>query len=141
MWIRPVQIAEELKKQYSELSDISIGHAQFALRLAVREVDNLIKNGMSKKNFEVTRQFLHSYIKLYIQTPESQPGFLLDSKYYGRNDYIKEMDALLAKLTVNDVNSAVKKYLQTQNMFVTIVTDDSEAQPLADALKIIHPPQ
>ncbi len=135
MWIRPVQIAEGLKKQYKELSDISIGHAQFALRLAVRELDKLIKNGMSQKDFEATRQFLRSYIKLYIQTPESQLGFLLDSKYYGRKDYIKEMDALLAKLTVNDVNKAVKKYLQTQNMFVTIVTDDSEALPLAQALE------
>ncbi len=135
MWIRPVQIGEGLKKQYKELSDISIGHAQFALRLAVREVDKLINNGMSQKDFEVTRQFLRSYIKLYIQTPESRLGFLLDSKYYGRKDYIKEMDALLAKLTVNDVNRAVKKYLQTQNMFVTIVTDDSEALPLAQALE------
>jgi zinc protease len=135
MWIRPVQIAEGLKKQYTELSDIQTGHAQFALRLAIRELDMLIKNGMSKKDFEVTRQFLRSYNKLYIQTPESQLGFLLDSKYYGRKDYIKEMDALLAKLTVDDVNKAVKKYLQTQNMFVTIVTDDSEAQPLALSLQ------
>ncbi|MDB5221878.1 MAG: peptidase [Chitinophagaceae bacterium] len=135
MWIRPVQIAEGLKKQYEELSDIEIGHAQFALRLAVRELDNLINKGLSQKDFEVTRQFLRSYIKLYIQTPESQLGFLLDSKYYGRKDYIKEMDALLAKLTVDDVNRAVKKYLQTQNMFITIVTDDSEAGPLARALE------
>ena len=135
MWIRPVQIAEGLKKQYKELSDIAIGHAQFALRLAVRELDNLVNNGMTQKDFEATRQFLRSYIKLYIQTPESQLGFLLDSKYYGRKDYIKDMDGLLAKLTVNDVNRAVKKYLQTQNMFVTIVTDDSEALPLAQALK------
>ena len=135
LWIRPVQIAEGLKKQYKELSDISIGHAQFALRLAVREVDDLINNGMSEKDFEVTRQFLRSYIKLYIQTPETQLGFLLDSKYYGRKDYIKEMDALLAKLTLADVNKAAKKYLQTENMFVTIVTDDSEAGPLAKALE------
>ncbi|MDB5198864.1 MAG: peptidase [Chitinophagaceae bacterium] len=135
IWIRPVQIAEGLKKQYEELNDIEIGHAQFALRLAVRELDNLINKGLSQKDFEVTRQFLRSYIKLYIQTPESQLGFLLDSKYYGRKDYIKEMDALLAKLTVDDVNRAVKKYLQTQNMFVTIVTDDSEAGPLARALE------
>jgi zinc protease len=135
IWLRPVQIAEGLKKQYSELSDINIGHAQFALRLAVREIDMLTKNGMSKKDFEVTRQFLRSYNKLYIQTPESQLGFLLDSRFYGRKDYIKEMDALLAKLTVDDVNRAAKKYLQTQNMFVTIVTDDSEAQPLANALE------
>jgi zinc protease len=135
MWIRPVQIAEGLKKQYAELSDIKIGHAQFALRLAIRELDMLIKNGMTQKDFEVTRQFLRSYNKLYIQTPESQLGYLLDAKYYGRKDYIKEMDALLAKLTVNDVNRALKKYLQTQNMFVTIVTDDSEALPLAEALE------
>jgi zinc protease len=135
MWIRPVQIAEGLKKQYEELGDIEIGHAQFALRLAVRELDNLINNGMSQKDFDVTRQFLRSFIKLYIQTPESQLGYLLDSKYYGRKDYIKEMDALLAKLTVDDVNRAVKKYLQTQNMYVTIVTDDSEAGPLAKALE------
>lgn len=134
-WIRPVQIGEGLKKQYKELSDISIGHAQFALRLAVRELDNLINKGISQKDFDVTRQFLRSYIKLYIQTPETQLGFLMDSKYYGRSNYIKEMDALLAKLTPADVNKAVKKYLQTQNMYVTIVTDDSEAGPLAKALE------
>lgn len=135
IWLRPVQVAEGLKKQYAELSDIKVGHAQFALRLAIREIDMLIKNGMSQKDFEATRQFLRSYNKLYIQTPESQLGYLLDSKFYGRKDYIKEMDALLAKLTVNDVNRAVRKYLQTQNMFVTIVTDDSEALPLAQALE------
>jgi zinc protease len=135
MWIRPVQIAEGLKKQYNELNDIKTGHAQFALKLAIRELDMLIKNGMSQKDFEATRQFLRSYNKLYIQTPESQLGFLMDSKYYGRKDYIKEIDALLANLTVEDVNKAVKQYLQTQNMYVTIVTDDSEAIPLAQALE------
>ncbi|MBA4140605.1 MAG: insulinase family protein, partial [Segetibacter sp.] len=33
IWIRPVQIAEGLKKQYTELKDINVGHAHFALRL------------------------------------------------------------------------------------------------------------
>lgn len=135
LWIRPVQVAEGLKKQYTELSDIKTGHAQFALRLALREVDMLVKNGLSKKDFEVTRQFLRSYNKLYVQTPESQLGFLMDANFYGRKDYIKDMDQLLAKLTVEDVNKAVKKYLQSQNMFVAIVTDDSEAAPLAEALE------
>jgi zinc protease len=139
LWIRPVQIAEGLKKQYTELKDINIGHAQFALRLALREIDNLVKNGMTKQEFELTRRFLRSYNKLYIQTPEKQLGFLLDSKFYGRKDYIKEMDALLAKLTVDDVNRAIKKYWQINNMFVTIVTDDSEAEPLAAALKANTP--
>lgn len=134
MWIRPVQIAEGLKSQYPELKDITTGHAHFALRLAIREMDNLVKNGITAKEFEDTRRFLRSYHKLYIQTPEKQLGFLMDSRFYGRKDYINEMDALLAKLTVNDVNRAIKKYWQVKNMFVTIVTDDSEAPALSKAL-------
>jgi zinc protease len=64
LWIRPVQIAEGLKKQYTELKDIQVGHAQFALRLAIREVDDLVKNGMTKEAFEKTRTFLRRYNKL-----------------------------------------------------------------------------
>lgn len=134
LWIRPVQIAEGLKQQYAELKDINVGHAHFALRLAIREVDNLIKNGMTQEEFELTRKFLRSYMKLYIQTEEKQLGFLMDSRFYGRQNYIEEMDQLLANLTVEDVNRAVKKYWDTQNMFITIVTDDSEAEPLKQAL-------
>ncbi len=135
MWIRPVQIAKQLKQQYAELSNIKIGHAHFALRLAVREVDTMIKNGISNDDFEATRTFLRSYIKLYVATPNDQLGYLMDSKFYGRNDYIKEMDALLAKLTVKDVNAAIKKYWRVNNMDVTIVTDKSEAEELAKSIK------
>ncbi|TXK37659.1 insulinase family protein [Pontibacter qinzhouensis] len=135
LWIRPVQIAEGLRKQYPELKDITVGHAHFALRLAIREVDNLVRNGMTQEEFELTRKFLRSYMKLYIQTEEKQLGFLMDSQFYGRQDYLQEMDALLEKLTVEDVNNTVKKYWQVNNMFVTIVTDDSEAEPLAEALR------
>ncbi|MFT2008465.1 M16 family metallopeptidase [Pontibacter sp. 13R65] len=135
LWIRPVQIAEGLRKQYPELKDVTVGHAHFALRLAIREVDNLIRNGMTPEDFELTRKFLRSYMKLYIQTEEKQLGFLMDSKFYGREDYLQEMDALLEKLTVDDVNNTIKKYWQVNNIFVTIVTDDSEAEPLAEALR------
>lgn len=139
IWIRPVQIAQSLKKQYPELSNITIGHAHFALRMAIRELDLMIKNGMSPKDFEATRTFLRSYIKLYTETPEKELGFLMDSYFYGRKDYIHEMDALLAKLTLDDVSKAIRKYFQTQNMFVTIVTDDSEAEPLAESLRTNAP--
>jgi len=135
LWIRPVQIAKQLKKQYQELSDIKIGHAHFALRMAVREVDKLINEGMTKEDFEATRTFLRSYIKLYVQTPTDQLGYLLDAKFYGRKNYIKEMDNLLAKLTVKDINNAVKKYWRTNNMCITIVTDKSEAEELAKSLR------
>lgn len=135
MWIRPVQIAKQLKQQYEELKDVKIGHAHFAIRLALREVDKLVKNGMSKNDFDATKEFLRSYIKLYVQSPANRLGYLMDSKYYGRKDFIEETDNLLSKLTLEDVNKAVRKYWQIDNMKITIVTDKSEAEELAKSLK------
>ncbi len=51
----------------SELKDIKIGHAHFALRMAISELNKIIENGLSKEDFEATRTFLRSYIKLYVQ--------------------------------------------------------------------------
>jgi zinc protease len=139
IWIRPVQIAEQLRTQYPELEDIVVGHAHFALRLAVRELDNMIQNGLSQEDFELTRQFLRSYIKLYIQTPSSELGYLMDSRFYDRTDYLTELDQLLSELTLDDVNTAIRKYLQAENMYVAIITDESEAEPLAENLRTNSP--
>lgn len=134
MWVRPVQIATQLHQQYPELADIEIGHAHFALRMIVKELADLVENGLSAENFEATRDFLLSYTKLYAQTPSSRLGYLMDSKFYGRDDYLLELDQLLKALTLEDVNEAIREYWQYDNMFVTIITDVSEAQPLADSL-------
>lgn len=134
IWLRPVQTAKGLKSQYPELQDITIGHAHFAIRMALREMQNLITNGMNAEDFQLTKTFLRSYIKLYAQTPEQQLGFLLDSKFYGRTNWLLELDELLGKCTVEDVNRVMNQYWQTQNMYIAIVTDKSEAEPLAKSL-------
>jgi zinc protease len=134
IWIRPVQTAKSLRMQYPELSEINIGHAHFALRMALREWDQLVNKGMSKEDFELTRQFLKSYIKLYVQTPEKQLGFLMDSRFYGRQNFISDAEKLLDALTLQKVNDAMKKYWKPGNMFISIVTDESEAEPLKTSL-------
>ena len=129
-----MQIASQLKTQYPELADITIGHAHFALRLAIREFDLLIKNGMSEEEFKATRTFLRSYTKLYAQSPAQQLGWLMDSRFYGRTDYLQDLDLLLEAATLEEVNATLRKHWQTRNMFVTIVTDVSEAKALASSL-------
>lgn len=135
IWIRPVQIGDQLKQQYPELADISIGHAHFAMRMALREIDLLREQGMDPDEFEKTKQFLRSYIKLYIQTPEKELGFLMDSYFYGRENYIAELDKLLENTTLDEVNTALRKYFQTENMDIVIITDDSEAEALAESFR------
>ncbi len=134
IWIRPVQTAFSLKSQYPELGDIKIGHAHFAMRMALNEIDRVKNDGLTSEEFELTRQFLRSYMKLYVQTPDMQLGFLMDSKFYGLGDYIKEMDAALAALTLEEVNTAAATYLQTENMYITMITDEAEAAPLKESL-------
>jgi zinc protease len=102
--------------------------------MALREFDQLIENGMDAEEFEATRTFLRSYTKLYAQSPEDQLGWLMDSKFHGRMNYLAELDELLARTTLEQVNAAIRKYWQTDDLYVVIVTDTSEAQPLADSL-------
>lgn len=135
LWLRPVQTAKGLKGQYPELDSIAIGHAHFALRMAVRELNLLTKNGMSQQDFELTRDFLRSYMKLYAQTAEQQLGYLLDSKFYKRENWLATADQLLGDCTLEKVNAAIKKYWQSENMFVSIITDRSEVVPLARSLR------
>ncbi len=135
IWIRPVQTADGLKKQYPELSSINIGHAHFAIRMALHEMQDLIDKGMSEDDFQATRTFLQSYMKLYIQSTEKQLGYLMDSRFYGRKNYIAEMGDLLQSVTLDEVNGIMKKMWQTQNLYVTIVTDKSEAEPLKKSLE------
>jgi zinc protease len=103
--------------------------------MALREMDKMINNGLSQEDFEATRNFLKSYIRLYIKSPEQQLGYLMDSKMFGRDNYIEELGKLLSELKIEDVNNAIKKYMQIDNMKITIVTDVSEAEPLAKSLK------
>jgi zinc protease len=134
IWIRPVQTAAQLKKQYKELENITLGHAHYSIRMALRELNKLVTDGMSQQDFDATREFLISYTKLYAQSPSGMLGYLMDSRFYGRQDYLKELGVLLAKLTLDDVNKAIKKFWQIQNLYITIITEEGEAGPLKESL-------
>ena len=139
LWIRPVQLGSGLKEQYPELKDIKQGHAHFAIRMALYQLDNLIRNGIPEEEFELTKSFLRSYKNLYIKDPSQQLGYLMDSKFYGIEDYISELDDRLEDVTLEDVNEAVRKYLQTDNMKIAIITSPDEAEVLAESLKSNQP--
>jgi zinc protease len=117
VWIRPVQPQ----------------NAQFALRAALHEVQQLAEKGMSQGDFELTRDYLVSYSKLWAQTLSRRLGFLLDSKFYGTPYYIDEIGKRLSTMTVEDVNRAARKYLQTDKWEGVVVAGDAEA--LAEKLR------
>jgi zinc protease len=101
--------------------------AAFALRAALWELDRLVKNGMSESDFEATRTYLLNYSKLWVQTLSRRLGYAMDGAFYGCDDLVTEMSRRLPKLTVADVNAAVRRHLVAPGIKVAIVTQDAEA--------------
>ena len=116
IWIRPVPPEQ--------------GH--FALRAALYEYDKLVREGLTKEEFEATREFLMKYNNVLTATSGAQLGYALDSRYYGIPDFNSYMREQLSKLTLEDVNRAIERYLKSDRMRVVLITKDAEA--LRDAI-------
>jgi zinc protease len=110
IWVRPVEPP----------------NAGFALRAAMFELDKLVKNGMTQQDLDGARNFLSKYVNVLTKSKAAELGYAIDSLYYGipnYNDYIKKS---LAKLTVEDLNRAIRKHLSAPNMEIVAVAKDAE---------------
>ena len=111
IWVRPVEPPT----------------AHFALRLAMFELDRLIKEGVPQDGFERTRNFLSKNVNLLLKTKSAELGYRIDSLYYGIPEYDKYLKAALAKLTVEDVNRAVRKHLRADNLHIVAIGQNMDA--------------
>ncbi|MBC7929387.1 MAG: insulinase family protein [Rubrivivax sp.] len=110
IWIRPVEPQNSM----------------FALRGALFEFDKLVRDGMKQEDFNGIRDFLVKYGNVLTATQGARLGYALDSRYYGIADYNMFMREQMSKLTLADVNRAIKQYLKTNNMRVVMITKDAE---------------
>lgn len=110
VWIRPV----------------APDNAHFALRIALSELDALLAKGLSQDDFETTRGYLMKNVFVMTATQDQQLGYALDAQWYKTPEFSKLMRDALAKLTVDDVNAAIRKHLSAKDLSVVIVTKDAE---------------
>lgn len=110
IWIRPVEP----------------NNAHFAVRAALYEYDKLAKNGMTQATFDETKEFLSKYVNILTQTQDAALGYELDSRYYGKPNFNSYMKAELAKLTLANVNAAIKQHLAPGAMQIVMITKDAE---------------
>jgi len=111
VWIRPVR---------------SNNDAHFATRVAMHELDKLIKEGLSESNFESTRAYLSKFVSLLTDGQSRQLGYAMDSQYYQTDDFAKYVREGLSKLTLDDVNRVIRENLNTEDMQFVFITRDAE---------------
>ncbi len=105
----------------------------FALRAALRELDKLVANGLTQEQFDLQREFLKNYVLHYAPTTTERLGYALDDVFYGMSEgHLAKFRRMMDEVTLADVNAAIKKYWQTENVQIAIVTKGAAA--LADAL-------
>jgi zinc protease len=109
IWIRPVPP----------------GQGHHALRIAIHELEQLVEGGLTEEQFESTREYLSKNVFLLTATQSDQLGYALDSRFYGIDDYPTYMRSKLAELTVDDVNAAIRRHLQPDDLHVVMIMKDA----------------
>ncbi len=110
VWIRPVQPQ----------------NAHMALRIALFELNQLVKNGLSAEQFEATRAYLKKNVFVMTATQDQQLGYALDSDWYGIPEFTSYMQAQLDKLTPQAVNEVIRRHISPNNLQVVMITQDAE---------------
>jgi len=94
----------------------------------MRELKLLVDNGMSEENFEQTREFLQKYVLHFAPTTESRLGYAVDDRFYGLDgeSHLARFRRIMGELTLEEVNAAIRKHLQYENVKIAVVTGDAE---------------
>ena len=111
VWLRPLR---------------SNNDAHFATRAAVYELDKLIADGMSEKDFQATRNYLTNYAPQLVASQDQQLGYALDSEFYQTDEFVKYVREQFAKLSLADVNRVIKENLQTEDIQYVFISADGE---------------
>lgn len=111
IWIRPVQPDTAL----------------FTLRATFYEYEKLLREGLSPEQFEATRSFLTKNAPLLVSSNDRRLGYTLDNKFYGSDPFVERLREELAQMTVDDVNQAVRRHLQAEDMEIVLVSKNGDA--------------
>ena len=101
--------------------------APFALRAALRELQLLVDNGLTREQFELTRTFLQKYSLHFAETTAARLGYAMDDRFYGieGDGHLARFRRMMDELTLEDVNTAIKRHLRYDDLKIAIVTGDA----------------
>ena len=94
----------------------------FALRATLFELEKIARDGLTQEQFEATRSFLKKNAPLLVASSERRLGYALDSKFYATKPFVEKLRTELDRLTLEDVNKAIRKHIQADNLEIVLVT-------------------
>ena len=113
-----------------------VGHqyAHFIMKAMTAELDRFARQGMTAQQVAAAKIKARALYLNYAESVSRQLGYRLDDMFYGMRDqgYLEQMLPRIDAVTPEQVNAAIKKYLQAQNLDYVIVTSQAEGEKLAN---------
>lgn len=106
IWIRPVQPDTAL----------------FTLRATFYELEKVLREGLTQQQFEATRSFLKKNAPLLVASSSRRLGYTLDDRFYGADPFVERLRSELDRLTLDQVNQAIRRHIQADNMEIVLVS-------------------
>jgi len=118
IWIRPISLTAP-----GNLHDRTL----FATRAAMFEQQKLVEKGMTPQEVATSKEFLRNYVGTWGATISRRLGYAIDDAFYGigKPGFLQSLKAAIDKVTPDQVNAAIKKHLQDDNMHLVIITADA----------------
>ena len=119
-WLRPIAATKP-----GTLHDRTL----FTIRAAVRELTQIAEKGMDAGSFEAARLFLKNYTVNYGSTLSRRLAYRVDDAFYGIPEpgFLTSLKPELEALTLDRVNASIRKYIQTKNLCIVVITRDAES--------------
>lgn len=95
---------------------------EMAISGLVGEIENLLKNGVSSDEVERAKKYIVGNFEIGLQSNSSQASAIALNEIYGLGyDYHKKYPEIINSISAEEINNAVKKYLNLNGYVLTII--------------------
>lgn len=124
----PVNVPRRVQLFEVWIRTLPNAQAPFALRAALRELELLVDEGLTREEFELTRTFLKKYSLHFAETTAARLGYAVDDRFYGMTSegHLARFRRMMDELTLEEVNAAMKRHWQYDNLQIAIVTGEAD---------------
>lgn len=112
---------------YLWLRPTAVENGAFALKLAIAELERFVAEGLTPEAFDQTRTYLLGRLPLLARDPGRRLAYALDAAATGTPDLLDTLPPAFERLTVEQVNAALKRHVRPADLRIVAVSGDAEA--------------
>ena len=109
------------------LRPIAGENGPWALKMALKMTEDLVNEGLTPEEFEKIRAYLLMKTRIWAQDPGTRLAYAVEAEAMDLPDMLVDLPPLIEALTLEDVNAALKRHIDVDNLRIVCVTGDADA--------------